>query len=111
MMVIAILCYYAKTEKLISNECKITPRRVVKSSRNEKARKIYYITAMKNINSDSIVNKAISEDLLNSKIKAKCKSILNKEITDSDRDNFMGLRKQCILIRQFVEVSMVKDIQ
>ena len=68
------------------------------------------MTTLKNVNSDSIVNKAFSQDLPNNKIKAKCKSILNKEITESVWDNFMGLKKQCILIKQIIEVSMVKDI-
>ena len=57
------------------------------------------------------MNKAFSQDLPNNKIKDKCKSILNKEITESVWDNFMGLKKQCILIKQIIEVSMVKDIQ
>ena len=54
---------------------------------------------MKNVNSGSIVNKAFSKDLPNNKIKAKCKSILNKETTESVWDNFMGLKEQCILIK------------
>ena len=91
-----------KTAKLIYNECKITLRRVLKCSINEEARKLYEITTMKNVNSDSIVNKAFSQDLPNNKIKAKCKSILNKAITESVWDNFMGLKEQCILIKQII---------
>ena len=72
-----------KTAKLIYNECKITLRRVLRRSRNEEARKLYEMTTMKNVNSDSIVNKAFTQDLPNNKIKAKCKNILNKEITES----------------------------
>ena len=97
--------------QLIYNECKITFRRVLKCSRNEEARKSYEITTIKNVNSDSIVNKAFSQDPPNNKIKAKCKSILNKEITESAWDSFMGLKEQCILIKQVIEVPMVKDIQ
>ena len=82
-----------KTTKLIYNECKITLQRVLKCSRNEEARKLYEITAMKNVNSDSIVNKAFSQDIPN-KIKAKYKSTLNKEITESVWNNFMGLNEQ-----------------
>ena len=82
-----------KTTKLIYNECKITLQRVLKFSRNEEARKLYEITAMKNVNSDSIVNKAFSQDIPN-KIKAKYKSTLNKEITESVWSNFMGLNEQ-----------------
>ena len=72
-----------KTAKLIYNECKITLRRVLRCSRNEEARKLYEMTTMKNLNSDNIANKAFSQDLPNNKIKDKCKSILNKEITES----------------------------
>ena len=100
-----------KTAKLIYNECKITLRRVPRCYRNEEARKLYEIITMKNVNSDTIVNKAFSQDLPNSKIKYKCQSILNKEITESVWDNFMGLKKQCILIKHILDVSMVKDIQ
>ena len=78
-----------KTAKLIYNECKITLRRFLRCSRNEEARKLYEMTTFKNVNSDTIVNKAFSQDLPN---KDKCKSILNKEITKSVRDNFMGLK-------------------
>ena len=57
------------------------------------------------------MNKAFSQDLPNNKIKDKCKSVLNKEITESVWDNFMDLKEQCISIKQIIEVSMVKDIQ
>ena len=57
------------------------------------------------------MNKAFTQDLPNNKIKAKCKNILNKEITESVWDNFMVLKEQCILIKQIIEVSMVKDVQ
>ena len=100
-----------KTSKLIYNECKITLRRVLRCSRNEEARKLYTVTTRKNVNSDTIVNKAFSQDLPNNKMKGKCKSILNKETTESYWDNFMGLKEQCILIKQIIEVSMVKEIQ
>ena len=43
---------------------KITLRKVLKCSRNEEARKLYEMTTMKNVNSDSIVNKAFTQDLL-----------------------------------------------
>ena len=72
-----------KTAKLIDNECKITLRRALKCSINEEACKLYETTTMKNANSDSIVNKAFRQDLPNNKVKAKCKSILSKEITES----------------------------
>ena len=89
---------------MIYNECKITLRRVLRCSRNEEARKLYEMTTMKNVNSDTIVNKAFSQNLSNSKIRDKCKSILNKEITESVWDNFKGLKEQFILIKQ-IEVS------
>ena len=57
-----------KTAKLIYSECKITLRAVLKCSRNEEARKQYKITIMKNANLDSIVIKAVSQDLPNNKI-------------------------------------------
>ena len=79
-----------KTAKLIYNECKITLRRVLRRSRNEEARKLYEMTTMKNVNSNTIVNKTFSQDLPNNKIKDKCKSILNKKITESVWENFMG---------------------
>ena len=100
-----------KTAKLIYNECKITLRRVLRCSRNEEARKLCKMTTRKNVNSDTIVNKAFSQDLPNKKMKDKCKSILNQKRTESSWDNFMGLKEQCILIKQIIEVSMVKEIQ
>ena len=100
-----------KITKLIYNECKISLQRILRCSRNEKARKLYEMTTMKNVNLGTIVNKAFSQDLLNNKIKDKFKSILIKEITKSIWDSFMGLKEQCILIKQIIEVSMVKDIQ
>ena len=57
------------------------------------------------------MNKAFSQDLPNNKIKDKCKSILNKETTESVWDNSMGLKKHGILIKQIIKLSMVEDIQ
>ena len=88
-----------KTAKLIYNECKITLQRVRKCSINKETCKLYEITTMKNVIFDSTVNKAFSQDLPNKKIKAKCKSILNKEITKSVWDMIMDLKEQCILIK------------
>ena len=90
---------------MIYNECKITLRRVFNYSINEEARKLYEITTIKIVNSDSTVNKAFSQDLPKNNFKAKCKSILNKEITESVCNNFIGLKEQCILIKQIIEVS------
>ena len=81
-----------KTAKLIYNGCKITLRRVPRCYRNEEARKLYEMITMKNVNSDTIVNKALSQDISNNKIKEKCKSILNKEIAKSVWDDFMALK-------------------
>ena len=78
-----------KTTKLSYNECKITLRKVLRCSRNEdeNKRKLYEMATMTNVNSNTIVNKTFSQDLPNNKIKDKCKSILNKEITESVWDN------------------------
>ena len=88
-----------KTAKLIYNECKISLRRVRKCSINKEACKLYEIKKKKNVIFDSIVNKAFSQDLPNNKIKGKCKSILNKEITESVWDIIMDLKGQCDLIK------------
>ena len=78
-----------KTTKLSYNECKITLRKVLRCSRNEdeNKRKLYEMATMTNVNSNTIVNNTFSQDLPNNKIKDKCKSILNKEITESVWDN------------------------
>ena len=98
-----------KTAKLIYNECKVTVRRVLKCSVNEEAQNLYEITAIKNVNYDCIVSEAFSKDILNYKIKIKCKSILAKEKTENVWNNFIGLKEQCIIIKHVVEVCMVSN--
>ena len=81
-----------RTAKQIYNECKITVRRILRCSVNEEARKLDEVTTIKNVDSDSVVNKAVSEDLPNHKAKEKCKSIFTKEKTESIWYDFMGLK-------------------
>ena len=88
----------------------MTVRRILRCSVNEEARKLYEITTIKNVNSDSVVNKAVSEDLPNHKVKEKCKSIFTKEKTESIRNDFMGLKEQCVVIKYIVDVCLTKDI-
>ena len=95
-----------RTEKQIYNECKITVRRILRCSVNEEARKLYEITTIKNVDSDSIVNKAVSKDLPNHKVKEKCK----KEKAESIWNDFMGLKEQCVFIKYIVDVCLTKDI-
>ena len=99
-----------RTAKQIYNECKITVRRILRCSVNEEARKLYEITTIKNVNSDSVVNKAVSEDLPNHKVKEKCKSIFTKEKTESIWNDFMGLKEQCVITKYIVDVCLTKDI-
>ena len=99
-----------RTAKQIYNECKITVRRILRCSVNEEARKLYEITTIKNVNSDSVVNKAVSEDLPNHKVKEKCKDIFAKGKTESIWNDFMGLKEQCVIITYIVDVCLTKDI-
>ena len=99
-----------RTAKQIYNECKITVRRILRCSVNEEARKLYEITTIKNVNSDSVVNKAVSEDLPNHKVKEKCKDIFTKGKTESIWNDFMGLKEQCVIITYIVDVCLTKDI-
>ena len=88
----------------------ITVRRILRCSVNEEARKLYEITTVKNVNSDSVVNKAESEDLPNHKVKEKYKSIFTKEKTESIWNDFVGLKEQCVIIKYVVDVCFTKDI-
>ena len=97
-----------RTEKQIYNECKITVRRILRCSVNEEARKLYEIITIKNVDSDSIVNKAVSKDLPNHKVKEKCKSIFTKEKAESIWNDFMGLKEQCVIIKYIVDVCLTR---
>ena len=99
-----------RTAKQTYNECKVTVRRIRICSVNEEVRKLYEITTIKNVNSDSVVNKAVSEDLPNHNVKEKCKSIFTKEKTESIWNDFMGLKEQCVIIKYIVDVCLTKDI-
>ena len=92
-----------RTAKQIYNECKITVRRILRCSVNEEARKLYELTTIKNVNSDSVVNKAVSKDLPNHKVKKKCKCIFTKEKAESIWNDFMGLKKQCVIIKYIAD--------
>ena len=79
--------------KKLYNECKLSVRRILKTSPNLEARKLHEITRTKHVNPDSIINKIVTVDPKKYKIKKNCRKIFNKNNNPKIWDDFMQLYK------------------
>ena len=105
--------------KKIYNEWKLSVRRILKTSPNLEATKLYEIASTKHVNSGSIINKIITVELEKYKVKKSCHKIFNKNNNEKKSDDFMQLKEksniiQSITIRSSKEISrrqrLVKDL-
>ena len=85
--------------KKLYNECKLSVRRILKTSPNLKARKLYEITSNKHVNSDSIINKIVTVDPEKYKVKKNCCKIFNKNYNEKIWYDFMQLNEQSNIIQ------------
>ena len=88
-----------KCRKKLCNDCKLSVRRIVKTSQNLEARKLYEITSTKHVNSDSIINKIVTENPEKYKVKKNCHKIFNKNYNEKIRYDFMQLNEQSNIIQ------------
>ena len=96
----------------IATSCKLTVRRILKSSRNNDINRLYSITSGKNVQIDEIVEKAIQSKPKN--LKSSCDKRLAVKREESVWDRFMKLKKEnCVIKALEHEVSKyrIKDWQ
>ena len=67
--------------KKLYNECKLSVRRILKTSPNLEARKLHEITRTKHVNPDSIINKIVTVDPKNTRLKRIAVKSLTRTIT------------------------------
>ena len=79
--------------KKLYNECKLSVRRILKTSPNLEARKLHEITGTKHVNPDSIINKIVTVDPKKYKVKKNCRKIFNKNNNQKIWDDFIQLYK------------------
>ena len=72
-------CKQVRTSQV--NECKLSVRRILKTSPNLEARKLYEITSTKHVNSDLIINKIVTMEPGKYKVKRTAVKSLTRTIT------------------------------
>lgn len=86
------------TAKDIYQQCKLSVRRILFSSKNEEIKKFHNVTTKDNVCSDEII--ALNQESYNSR--SACSKTLKKRIEDSSWDHFMGLSEQNKLIKHLI---------
>ena len=90
---------HRKCKEKLYNYCKLSVRRIVKTSQNLEARKLYEITRTKHVNSGSIINKIVTVDPEKYKVKKNCCKIFNKNYNEKTWYDFMQLNEQSNIIQ------------
>ena len=96
--------------KKLCNECKLSVRRILKTSPNLKARKLYEVTSNKHVNSDSIINKIVTVDPEKYKVKKNYRKIFNKNNNEKIWDDFIQLKEQSNIIQSITIRCNSKEI-
>ena len=91
-------------------ECKLSVRKILKTSPNLEARKLYEITSTKHVNSVSIINQIVSTEPEKYKVRKNCYKIFNKNNHEKRWDGFMPLKKQSNIIQSITIHSSSKEI-
>ena len=84
-------------------------RRILKTSINPDARKLFNLTMNRNAKIDDVVSSA-EKNLPTNKFKKVCDTTLKKEERDTIWEKFMGLNEQCKIISFIVDEAFVSDI-
>jgi hypothetical protein len=101
-----------KLAKYTYQQCKLTVRRILKCSMNDEAKKLCELTSTMNVRSDSIVNKAITDNNIPKHIiKSRCTKLINTEARETTWNNFMDLKEQSVIIKHILKVTKQKEIQ
>ena len=88
--------------KKLYNESKLLVCRILKTSSNLEARKIYEIGSTEHINSDSIINKTVTVEHEKYKVIKNCRKIFNKNNNEKIWDDFMQLKEQSNIIQSIM---------
>ena len=78
----------------IFRSCKVTLRRILRSSKNEDIRRLYKLTSTKNIRSDEMVESAVLISDMVSSVKKCCDKILESSRQNSILQELLDLKKQ-----------------
>ena len=89
----------------IYNQCKITVRRILRTSVNPDIHQLYTITSPQNIVVDDIIERAATGITKQYQLKNATKKILEKENLAQIWSNFVDLKEQCSIIIRITACS------
>ena len=95
----------------IYNQCKITVRRILRTSVNPDIHQLYTITSPKNIVVDDIIEKAATGITKQYQLKNATKKILEKENLAQIWSNFVDLKEQCSIIIRITDSCYKKSFE
>ena len=101
-----------KSSKELYKQCKLTVRKFLKLSANEEIRRLYDITSVRNIPSDSIINKiiTINSEESQKQLTSKVNRTFEKENNVGVWENFMELKEQNKIISHVLATCSPKII-
>ena len=94
--------------KQVYNNCKLSVRRILKTSINPDARKLFNVKMNRNTKIDVVLSS--EKKLPTNKFKKVCDTTLKKEERDTIWEKFMGLNEQCNIISFIAEEAFMSDI-
>ena len=95
------LGFNIKTAQQIQTQCKLSVRRILKTSRYQEIRTLYNYTSSKNLKSDFILESTRVPE--NCQVKQRSTKALSKQSNKSTWNGFFNLNKQSGIIRSLVE--------
>ena len=96
-----MLSFNIKTAQQIQAQCKLSVRRILKTSRNEEIRTSYNLTSSKNVKSDCIFETTRVPE--NRQMKQYFTKALSKQSIESTWKGLLNLNEQSGIIRSLVE--------
>ena len=89
-------------------QCKLSVRRILKTSKNSDIQHLYSVTSSKNINTDEIIEKVSSNVANGYELKTGTNKLLKQQNTNDIWANFITLKEQSIIINYLTEACNKK---
>ena len=95
--------------KQVYSNCKLSVQRILKTSINPDAHKLFNLTMNRNAKIDDVVLSA-EKNLPTNKFEKVCDTTLKKEEQDIIWEKFMGLNEQCTINSFIIDEAFLIDI-
>ena len=94
----------------VYEECKLSVRRILKTSENEDIRHLYAATSEKNVRYDSVLNRVSVESSEKYRVKQNATKELRKEKSNEIWSDFLQLKEQNSIIKHISKVCYAKAL-